>query len=476
MKITKFVRMQLIIFSIVTVIAMVAMAVFYIQIPKMFGIGSYTVTLDLKSTGGLYQNANVSFRGENVGKVTGVRLTPTGVAADLRIDSGTEIPSDAKASVRSVSAIGEQFVEFTPPKDPSESNLRDGDTITSDDLPVEISAMLDQADGLLNEVSDTKLRSVMDEAFLAFNGTGQDLQRLMDSMTLFVGELDKNVDSVIDLVDQAGPIMATQNRTADQIRSWTKSLTRVTDQLRASRPDITDILDKGPGVAAQSQKLFQDMNQSFPLAISNLSVAAHTMAVYLPNLRQTIVLYPRVLSALITAINSGSNRHGPNVNFTLGFQDPPTCTVGFLPPDQWRFPSAQDARDLPPGLLCRLPQDAQSSVRGARNFPCVEYPGRRAPTPAECKTGFKPSARDNVALPNGFPGTNLPKQPAGYVVPGTPGDYDAGPAVYATTYDPTTGEFIGPDGKTYTTDAAQKPTTDSQKTKWYDLITKTVKS
>ena len=476
MKITNFVRMQLIIFSIVTVIAMVAMAVFYIQIPKMFGIGSYTVTLELKSTGGLYQNANVSFRGENVGKVAGVRLTPTGVAADLRIDSGTDIPADSKASVRSVSAIGEQFVEFTPTKDPSSDNLSDGDTITSDDLPVEISAMLDQADGLLNEVSDTKLRSVMDEAFLAFNGTGQDLQRLMDSMTLFVAELDKNVDDVIELVDQAGPIMATQNRTADEIRSWTKNLTRVTDQLRASRPDITDILAKGPGVASQSQKLFQDMNQSFPLAISNLSVAAKTMAVYLPNLRQTIVLYPRVLSALITAINSGSNRHGPNVNFTLGFQDPPTCTVGFLPPDQWRFPSAQNAQDLPPGLLCRLPQDAQSSVRGARNFPCVEYPGRRAPTPAECKTGFKPSARDNVALPNGFPGTNLPKQPAGHVVPGTPGDYDAAPAVYATTYDPTTGKFIGPDGKTYSTNAVQKSTTNGQKTKWYDLITKTVKS
>ena len=474
MKITHFVRVQLIIFSIVTVISMVAMAVFYIRLPQMFGIGTYTMTLELPSTGGLYENANVTYRGVDVGKVTGVRLTPTGVSATLTIDSGTDIPANSAASVRSVSAVGEQFVNFEPPKNPSSDNLGNGATVTSSDVPVEISSMLDQADALLNQVSDTKLRSVMDEAFTAFNGTGEDLQRLMDSMVLFVGALNKNVDATIDLVDQAGPILATQNRTADQIRSWTKDLTKVTDQLRASRPDITDILAKGPGVASQAQKLFEDMSDSFPLAISNLSVAAHTQAVYLPNLRQTIVLYPRVLSALITAINSGSNRHGPNVNFTLGFQDPPTCTVGFMPTDQWRFPSEQDARDLPPGLLCRLPQDAQAAVRGARNFPCVEYPGRRAPTPEECKTGFVPSKRDNVAFPNGLPGTDLPKQPAGRVVPGTPSDYDPSPAVYATTYDPQTGQFIGPDGKTYVT--AENQQAQGKKQKWYDLITKTVES
>ncbi len=474
MKITGFVRMQLLIFSIVTVISLVVMAVFYIRIPQMFGLGSYSVQVTMPSTGGLYQNANVSFRGVNVGKVTGVRLTEDGVAADLTIESGTDIPKNSAVAVRSVSAVGEQFVDFAPPAEPSSDMLTDGSTVSTDDVPVEISAMLDQADALLADVSNAKVRAVMDEAFTAFNGTADDLQRLMDSMVLFVGAMNKNVDVTVDLVKQAGPILATQNRTADEIRSWTADLTKVTDQLRASNPDITDILAKGPGVADQARNLFDDMAPAFRLGMSNLRVAARTMSVYLPNLRQTIVLYPRVLSALITAINTGSNRHGANVNFTLGFQDPPTCTVGFLPPDKWRFPSATTPQDLPPGMLCRLPQDAQTSVRGARNFPCVEFPGRRAPTPAECKTGFVPSARDNVALPNGFPGTDLPKQPAGHVVPGTPTDYDPAPATYATTYDPETGEFIGPDGKNYKTQAGADNR--NQKKQWYELITKTVES
>lgn len=487
MKITRFVRMQLTIFAIVTVVSLVAIAVFYIRLPQMAGIGKYTVTLELPSSGGLYQNANVSYRGVNVGKVSSVTLTDRGVAAELNIESSAKIPTDSVASVRSVSAVGEQYVEFTPPANPGDAKLYNGAVVSSDDVPVEISAMLDQATALLNKVSDTKLRALMDEAFTAFNGTGEQLQRLLDSMVLLVDDADKNADVTIDLVRQAGDILSTQAATTDDIRAWTSNMTKVTDQLRANRPEITDILVKGPGVASQSQQLFESMNQSIPLLVNNLSTTARTLAIYHPNLQQIIVIYPRLINALTTVVNTGdTDRYGANVDFALGFQDPGTCTVGFLPFTQWRGGGAQTPRDLPAGMLCRVPQDSQLAVRGARNFPCMEYPGRRAPSPAECRTGYK-SKGENVALPNGLPlGLRLPGNvqpqtttpaakptvvPQGAIVPGTPSNYDKSPAVYGTTYDPTTGDYIGPDGKTYNaglgTDSQGKDTT------WQSLITAT---
>ncbi|GAA1479574.1 MlaD family protein [Gordonia sinesedis] len=450
MKISRFVRIQLIVFAIVTVIAMVAMAIYYVRLPAMAGIGQYRVSLHLPSTGGLYQNANVSYRGVNVGKVQSVRLDENGVIAALSIDSDAKIPAASTASVRSVSAVGEQYVEFTPNKDERSSDmLRNGSVVRSDDVPVEISAMLNQAQGLLDRVGNTRLRGLMDEAFTAFNGTAEDLRRLIDSMTLFVDATDKNADVTIDLVRQAGPLLATQSTTAGRIRQWTSAVTAVTDQLRANNPDITDILRKGPSTASKSQQLFESMDQTLPMLIANLGVASKTLAVYLPNLQQVLVIYPRLISALLTAVNTGDPRYGPNVMFSLGFQDRPPCTVGYLPPSEWRFASAQTARDLPPGMLCRVPQDSQIAVRGARNYPCVEFPGRRAPTPKECRDGYKPLSNANVALPKGIPGLLPPGQPSGYTTPGTPSAYEPGPAVYATTYDPETGNFIGPDGKTY---------------------------
>jgi hypothetical protein len=50
--------------------------------------------------------------------------------------------------------------------------------------------------------------------------------------------------------------------------------------------------------------------------------------------------------------------------------------------------------DTPSDLYCKLPQDSPIAVRGARNYPCVDHPGKRAPTVEMCDSDqpFKPLA------------------------------------------------------------------------------------
>jgi phospholipid/cholesterol/gamma-HCH transport system substrate-binding protein len=378
-----------------------------------------------------------------------------------------------------VSAVGEQYVEFMPnPDEPATGNLKDGSVVSNGTVPVEVGTLLDQANALLAQIQDTRLRRVMDEAFNAFNGTGEDLQRLLDSMSLLVGDANKNSDAIVKLIEQAAPLLETQSATVDDIRAWTADLAVVTDQLRANDPEVRDIINKGPGVSKQTQELFASMNQSLPLLFSNLNTTARTLAIYHPNLRQIVVIYPRLMAALISALNNEDLRNGANVDFALGFQDPGTCTVGFLPMTPDRNASVQTPRDLPPGMLCRVPQDSNVGVRGTRNFPCVEIPGRRAPTPAECRTGYQ-SLGENVPLPRGLPGVDVPQ---GFLTTGTAGADDGEPSVYATTYDPVSGDYIGPDGKTYNagtgttgagTGTGGQPQEDN--TQWQSLITGTVR-
>ena len=45
---TRFVRIQLAIFAIVGIIGVIAMAIFYVQVPTLFGIGRMTVPLELR--------------------------------------------------------------------------------------------------------------------------------------------------------------------------------------------------------------------------------------------------------------------------------------------------------------------------------------------------------------------------------------------------------------------------------------------
>ncbi|WP_414859071.1 MCE family protein [Nocardia terpenica] len=184
------------------------MAGSYVHLPAMVGIGRYRVTVQLAATGGLYPTANVAYRGTNVGKVDEVRLTPDGVDARLSINSDYKIPSDVDAYVKSVSAVGEQYVDLVPVDHPRGGNLRNGSVIAVQRtrLPQDVGAMLDQADRLLASVQNTKLRQLIDDAFVAFNGAGPDLQKFIDSASLLVQEAQANTQQTKDLLNKIGPV------------------------------------------------------------------------------------------------------------------------------------------------------------------------------------------------------------------------------------------------------------------------------
>ncbi|WP_186628745.1 MCE family protein [Rhodococcus sp. BP22] len=444
MMLTKFVRVQLIIFSILTVIGLVAMATQYVGAPALVGIGRYTVTVQLPTTGGLYQYSNVTYRGTTVGEVKSVELTPDGVDATMSIDSDYSIPADVDAQVKSVSAVGEQYVDLIPRSSDGPA-LSNGDVISVErsSVPQDVGPMLDQADTLLKSISDTRLRTVVDESFKAFNGAGPDLQKLIDSTRLFVQEANANSGETIQLLDQLGPLLDGQVVSSDAIRSWTSNLATFTDQLRASDPDLRAILEKGPNAAATANKLFQDLQPTLPILLANLVSIGEVGVIYNAGIEQILVLYPPITAALMTAAGSGPADEGAIVNFQLEVNDPPSCTTGFLPADQRRDPNEMSVPDTPADLFCKVDQSESTAVRGSRNLPCMEVPGRRAPTPEICR-----SAEGYVPLGNNPPwGPVEQGEPSYTEIPS--GESSVTPAVAARPYDPQTGMYVAPGGVAY---------------------------
>lgn len=466
MMLSKFVRVQLIIFSILTVLGLTVMATQYIQLPALFGIGRYDVTVELPSTGGLYPHSNVAYRGTNVGTVDEVVLTESGVDAKLSIDSKYKIPADVDATVKSVSAVGEQYVDLIPRGD-SEPYLSAGDVVPVDrsSVPQEVGALLDQADTLVKSVSNTRLRLVVDEAFKAFNGSGPELQQLIDSARLFVQEANANSDATLTLIDQIGPLLDTQVVSSDAIRSWTKNLVTFSDQLRASDPDLRAILQKGPATAAEANQLFQDLKPTLPLLLANLVSVGEVGVIYNKSLEQILVLYPPITAGLATAAFAGPMDEGAIVNFALEVNDPPPCTTGFIPADQWRPGNEVSTPDTPPNLFCRVAQDDPTTVRGARNSPCMEFPGRRAPTPEECRTGYVPLGNNP---PNG---PVMPPSVPSYTTVPSSYDESAGVPVTARPYDPKTGKYTGPDGRLYTQPALALGGSSREESSWQTMMT-----
>ncbi|GAB2528506.1 MCE family protein [Nocardia heshunensis] len=453
MKLSRFVKIQLAIFTILTVIGISVMGGEYVKLPAMFGIGRYDVTVKLIGTGGLYEHANVAYRGTNVGKVDSVVLTPQGVDAKLSIDSDYKIPSDIDAWVKSVSAIGEQYVDLIPVTNPQGGNLSDGSVIPVErtKLPMDIGGILDRTDRLLSSVADTRLQQVIEDAFTAFNGAGPDLERLIDSASLLVQEAKTNTDATKDLIDKIGPLLDTQVQSDSAIREWTKNLATVTDQLREHDPALRNVISNGPGALSAATKLFQDLKPTVPLLAQNLVSIGQVGVIYHASVEQLLVVFPPLIAALMTLAKGSPTEYGGKVDFMVGLNDPKGCTTGFLAPEDRLSPNVYDqgTPDTPKGLYCKIPQNSPDVVRGVRNNPCMEFPGKRAATVEQCNdpNGYQPLG-DNPAFgkPKPVDNNGVPQfAPSSQPSDGQPG---AAPASVTTrTYDPKSGTYLGPDGR-----------------------------
>lgn len=492
---TRFVRIQLILFLVASVIGVGAMLFGYMQVPTMLGIGRVVVTLDLPETGGLYRFSNVTYNGVQIGTVTKVELTPNGVRATLSLDRSPKVPADLVAAVRSVSAIGEQYVDLQPRSD-SGPYLHNGSVIAASDteVPQQVGPMLDQVSALVDSIPKDKLSALLDETFQAFDGAGYDFQSLLDSATTISGDANRVSDKVRKLVDDGAPLLDSQERSTDAIRSWARSVAGISEQVAANDPQLRAILQRGPGFADEVSGLMQELKPTLPILLANLNTLGQVLMVYNPSLEQLMVLLPGYIAAQQSFGLPKNNATGlPQGDFTLTFGDPNPCTVGFLPPSSWRSPADTTTIDTPDGLYCKLPQDSPISVRGARNFPCIEHPGKRAPTVELCDDpkGFVPIAMrqhltgpgafDPNLLKQGIPiddradftdrifapvgGTPLPPwaNPSGTppdsprpVVPAPPPESpnavppatpNSGPSVAVLPYDPNTGKYMTPDGR-----------------------------
>lgn len=399
---TRFVRNQLIIFTIASILGVTVMIFTYMQLPTLLGIGRLKVTLELPAAGGLYRFSNVTYRGVQIGEVTSVTLTENGAEAHLSLDTSPKIPADLQAEVRSVSAVGEQYVDLRPRTD-SGPYLESGQRIPASrtTLPQEVGPMLDQLSALVNSIPGDRIADLLDESFKAFNGAGPDFQSLLDSASKVTDEVSGVSDQTRGLIDDSRPLLESQAETTEQIRTWARSLAGVTGQLEQNDPEIRTILQQGPGFAQEVSALLNDVKPTLPILLANLTTVTQVLLTYNPAIEQLLVIFPGIIAAQQSFGLPGNNPVGwPTGDFALTVSDPPACTVGFIPPSQWRSPEDQTTIDTPDGLYCKLPQDSPISVRGARNYPCIEHPGKRAPTVELCNDprGFVPLAMREHSL------------------------------------------------------------------------------
>ncbi len=506
---TRFIKIQLVLFTILTIIALVVLGWYYLRVPSLAGIGQYKLYADLPRSGGLYETANVTYRGTQIGKVTGVEPTENGVKATMSIDNEFKIPKDATANVHSVSAIGEQYLDLVSTGNPGQY-FSNGQTITEGTVPSEVGPALDAANRGLAVLPKEKIDRLLTETSKAVGGLGPNLQRLVDGTTNLAQGFQENLPEVNDILDNTAPILNSQVQSGDAIQQWSRNLNILAAQSASQDQALRSGLEQAAPTLDQVTATFSDVRESLPQTLANLEVVIDMLKRYHKGLEQALVILPQgatVAQAGTIFENEGLLHLGLSIN------QPPPCLTGFLPASEWRSPADTSMAPLPSGTYCKIPKDANNVVRGARNYPCADVPGKRAATPKECRGNEPyiplgtnpwygdpnqivncpaPAARCDQPVKPGYvipaPSVNngMNPLPADQLPPGgsprpvsdpltppnsgsvqcsgqQPNPCTYTPAPGSAVYSPSSGEVVGPDGVKYSVSNSNNPGDDGWK-------------
>lgn len=485
---TRMVRMQLLVFGIVGVLA-VGYAVFaYMGVQRYTGIGLYTVRAEMDRAGGLYVNSLVTYRGVDIGVVTDLEVGPDAAVATLQLESGIDVPADTDAVVKSVSAIGEQYIDLVPSTSEGPF-LSDGDVIDSarTSVPTPSSEVVEEVNTLLEALPKADLRTTVDEAYAAFNGLGPSLGTLIDSSRPLIALAQAKIGPTERLIADGEPVLNEINQSGPDIAAFSSNLSSFTEQLALSDNQIRSALDQGPAFFDAVNGTLADLESPLPVLLANLQSVGEVARVNVPGLRQILVVYP-ALSASINYMHQGFQGEdlvygqGP-LDIKLGnTANPLPCTEGY--DTERRDPSDLSPTEPSVNPYCKLPQDDARDVRGTRNIPCATDPSVRTAEVADCPGGlpstwkhmlarpgapYRPSAASPAVLPLG----NSPVEPSvdrnGAQV--APASFTGNePGLAPVPYDPATGRFRTSDGTLYKLGSISTHTDDREALTWQTLF------
>jgi phospholipid/cholesterol/gamma-HCH transport system substrate-binding protein len=379
---TRRTKIQLIVFALITMLGVSFVGAKYAKLTRLIHDTSYNVDAHFADSGGIFSGAEVSYRGVTVGRVSNLKLTHKGVDVILSIDNGYKnIPKDTKAVVANRSAVGEQFVDLQP-QTKSGPYLQNGSGIptTMTATPIPTTQLLSDLSNTTESVNKKSLRTVVHELGTAFNGTGQDLGKIIDTSNDFITAANDNFDVTTALLQDSDTVLSTQIDKTSDIKSFAHDLSLFSDTMAASDPDLRRVIENGSATANELRTFLDQNKVDLGQLINNLVTTGQITGKHIAGTQMLLTVYPYVVAGGYTVVAKDSTTHLYDAHFGMIMQqNPPVCEKGYLPPSKRRDPNTQRGNaPMVTGVHCAEPS-SKSSSRGAQHAPGRAGAAYRAP-------------------------------------------------------------------------------------------------
>ena len=372
------IRLKLIAFAVIAIAVIAYTATRYANLGRFLGLrGYYVVKMELADAGGIFPNADVTYRGVSVGRVGAMRLTATGVEVDLNINSSAPpIPAHLHAAVTDLTAVGEQYVDLRPAA-PSGPYLAAGSVIPQRDtsIPLPITTVLSGINSLNTSLPLPALRAVLNALGTGFASQGTNLASLIDGQNALVNAARATISQTNTLVRDGRTVLATQIAENSAFTAFGRNATLLARQLDQSNSDLRRLLVAGPQAAAQLAALITDNTPALGVLIANLLTTAEVSLTRGKALEELLSALPAAIAAGSTVITS----HGARFGVALTFFNPLPCTAGY---GATVVRNGLDTGPPPPlntAARCTSPASSGIDVRGSAHAPA----GGRVPAAAQ---------------------------------------------------------------------------------------------
>ena len=320
-------KFQLILFVVITLLGVSYVGAQYVGLTKyVTGNSGCKISADFPDSGGIFTNAEVTYRGVTVGSVGALHLIKGGVRVDLDLDScdSPKIPASTAAIVANRSVVGEQYVDLVPPNGKAPF-VRSGATIpmSRNHIPTATQDLLVNLDQLVRSVNLDDLRTTVSELGKAVSGRGNDLGRLLDATTTLLNAASEpqNLSATISLIEDSSSVLQTQLDQKEPLQVWTHSLNLLSQQLKASDPDIRHLLDTGPTDLGTITSFISNNRTDLGVTLANLSTVGNLLVQHLDGIEQVFELYPALAAGGPTALHDRAGFLGLVLQTTPDPQD-----------------------------------------------------------------------------------------------------------------------------------------------------------
>ncbi|HWG61330.1 MAG TPA: MlaD family protein [Streptosporangiaceae bacterium] len=365
---TRVTKVKLVAFLLVAIVVMGYTAVHYANLGRYFGFrGYYVVRLDLANSGGIFPNADVTYRGVSVGRVGAMHLTASGIQVELNIsNSAPPIPAHLQASVADLSAVGEEYVDLRPQASTG-TVLTNGSVIPQREtqLPLPVTTLLTNINTLAASIPQASLRNLMDALATGFGGQTGNLQSLVDSNSALFKAENSAVPQTTTLITDGQSVLATQVAESSALNSFGQNGMLLARQLAKSNGSLRKLITATPQAATQVSGLITDNNPTLGALIANLLTTSEVSLTRGPALQELLSALPAGVAIGSTVITT----KGARVGVALTFFNPLPCTTGYGGTVYRNGLDTSPGRPLNTSAKCAKPASSGVDVRGSANSP-----------------------------------------------------------------------------------------------------------